>query len=129
VSNIVYDSSVLIALLKGERIDLPLPDIRWATMSAVNIAEVWTLLANSDAAGRAAAEEILKYLRAIAPFSEEQARLAGALWLEPGVKGLSLGDRSCLSLAILTGAEVYTADRAWARLNLPCVIHQIRGTK
>lgn len=73
MSNIVYDSSVVMALLKGERIDVPLPDIRWASMSAVNVAEIWTLLANSDAAGRAAAEEVLKYLRTIAPFNEGQA--------------------------------------------------------
>ena len=116
-------------MLKGERIDIALPDIRWATMSAVNIAEIWTILADADVPGRLAAEELLTFLRGVAPFTEEHARLTGALHLEPGVKGLSLGDRSCLALAILTGAEIYTADRTWARLNLPCEIHQIRGPK
>jgi ribonuclease VapC len=117
------------AILKGEPIDLPLPDIRWASMSAVNVAEVWTLLATSDPASQFAAEKLLNLLRRIAPFTEDQARLAGALQREPGVKGLSLGDRACLALAILTGAEVYTADHAWSRLNLPCTIHQIRKRK
>jgi ribonuclease VapC len=126
VSNVVYDTTIPIAILKAERLDIQPPDVRWATMSAVNVAEVWTLMATSDASARLAAEELLRHLRVIAPFTEEQARLAGALQAEPGVKGLSLGDRACLALAILTGAEVYTADWTWSRLKLPCVIHQVR---
>jgi PIN domain nuclease of toxin-antitoxin system len=40
--------------------------------------------------------------------------------------GLSLGDRACLALGIALGAEVYTAERVWAQLQLPCAVHLIR---
>ena len=40
--------------------------------------------------------------------------------------GLSLGDRACLALGIALDVEIYTADRLWAQLNLPCSIHLIR---
>ena len=126
VSNIVFDSSVLLALLQKERTDAPVPDLRWAVMSAVNVAEVWTKLSGYDEKASASGEYLLKLLRGIEPFTEEQARLTGELQVQPGVKGLSLGDRACLALAITVGAEVYTADRVWSRLELPCRIHLIR---
>ena len=126
MSNVVFDASVIFALLRGEPIAISLPDLRWATMSTVNIAEVWTKLAEGDDAARHAGSLLLELLREIVPFTEDHARLAGELQMQPGVRGVSLGDRACLALALSTGAEVYTADRIWARLKLPCSIHLIR---
>ena len=126
MSNIVFDSSVVLALLKGEEITLNLPDLRWATMSTVNVAEVWTKLSQGNETARSSGIYLIDSLRDVVPFTREQAQLAGELQMLPGVKGISLGDRACLSLAIATDAEVYTADRTWSRLNLPCVLHLIR---
>ena len=41
-------------------------------------------------------------------------------------KGLSLGDRACLALAVLEKAEVLTTDRIWAELDIGCDIQVIR---
>lgn len=117
---------MIFAILKNERIEMPLPDLRWATMSAVSVAEVWTKLTAGTDGSRQAGIKLLGFLREIAPFTADQARLAGELQMQPGVKGISLGDRACLALALSSGAEVYTADKIWARLKLPCAIHLIR---
>ncbi len=41
-------------------------------------------------------------------------------------RGLSLGDRACLALAMSTGATAVTADRSWADLGLAVSIEVIR---
>jgi len=40
--------------------------------------------------------------------------------------GLSLGDRCCLALAKELGADVYTAERKWAGLDLGVTVRVIR---
>ena len=40
--------------------------------------------------------------------------------------GLSLGDRSCLALAIALNAPVYTTEQSWRHLKLGVPIHVIR---
>lgn len=46
--------------------------------------------------------------------------------LDASAFGLSLGDRACLSLAVLRGLPVLTADRVWARLTVGIEVHCIR---
>lgn len=125
MSNVVFDTSAVLAILKGERIAMEqLPNIRWATLSAVNAAEVWTKLADLDEAAQQAGGLLMKLIRNIEPFTEAQARRAGEL--RKLGKDVSLGDRACLALAMELAAEVYTADRAWAEFNVGCRIHLIR---
>jgi PIN domain nuclease of toxin-antitoxin system len=62
----------------------------------------------------------------INPFDERQARIAGNLRPLTKHKGLSLGDRACLALAIQQKATVLTADRAWAEINVGVKIEVVR---
>ena len=54
------------------------------------------------------------------------AEMTGSLRAETRKSGLSLGDRACIALGVALGAEVYTSDRVWADLILPCTIKLIR---
>jgi ribonuclease VapC len=125
VANIVFDTSVVLALLQGEAItDLRLPHPRWASMSTVNVAEVWTLLEDKKDPTRASGMQMISLLRSIEPFDEAQARRAGEL--RRLGKNISLGDRACLALAMELGADVYTADHVWATFDIGLTIHLIR---
>jgi ribonuclease VapC len=62
----------------------------------------------------------------ILPFTIEQAELAASLWTTTKYRGLSLGDRSCLSLALTLNIPVITADKAWEGLSLPIPVQIIR---
>jgi PIN domain nuclease of toxin-antitoxin system len=63
---------------------------------------------------------------AVEPFTSEQARIAGDLITKTEKHGLSLGDRSCLALAITLKAPVYTTEQAWRNLKVGVPIHVIR---
>jgi PIN domain nuclease of toxin-antitoxin system len=54
------------------------------------------------------------------------ARRAGELRLSTRRLGLSIGDRACLALAERERLPAYTADRAWANLNLGIEVRLIR---
>ncbi|MBB5045850.1 PIN domain nuclease of toxin-antitoxin system [Rhodopseudomonas rhenobacensis] len=95
-------------------------------VSAVNLAEVRTRL--WDKAGSASAIDgmLAGIEMSIVAFDEKQARLSAELRPATRALGLSLGDRACLALAMQTGAVAYTADRAWAKIDLPIEVRVIR---
>jgi PIN domain nuclease of toxin-antitoxin system len=62
----------------------------------------------------------------IVPFTAEQAEAAAVLWPKTRNHGLSLADRACLALALERKAPVFTADRAWAELDLGLNIRVVR---
>lgn len=109
----VFDSSALLALLKGEP----------------GGEQVREMIAEGDVCGAANWSEVAQKVRAagadwslhrailgtlgidVEPVGEADAVRAAAMW-QPGV-GLSLADRLCLALAERIGEPVVTADRAW----------------
>jgi PIN domain nuclease of toxin-antitoxin system len=127
VSESVLDSSVLIAVLRNERLDNDVIDVvDGAVISAANFAEVWTRIHDLGLTNDPRAQAIFTLLARVEPFTESQARLAADLRPATKSAGLSLGDRACLALALEIGGEVYTADRQWSNISVGCPIHLIR---
>ncbi len=56
------------------------------------------------------------------PFSESQAAAAAAFRDQTRRCGLSLGDRTCLALAIEFALPVVTADRAWSQIDVSVAV-------
>jgi ribonuclease VapC len=103
---------------------LALLDGAW--LSSVKLAEVLAKLDDLKMDSLPRVEELLSLLAGVHPFTERQARIAASLRTSTRAAGLSLGDRACIALAIELDADVYTADRAWANVKLPCRVHLIR---
>ena len=127
-NKVVLDASALLALLNGEKgADAVKQVLKASVMSTVNLAEVLTVIQRLGIPTEEAAEDIMAMVKEILPFNAAHAELAAHLNLKTQSKGLSLGDRACLALAIDQGLAVFTADKAWKNLELDeAEIHLIR---
>jgi ribonuclease VapC len=124
---IVLDASALLAFLFREAgQDRVAEEVDHSCLSTVNLCEVL---------GRFARDghdpvEVLKRIREtsieIVPFDSDQAALAAALALALHKRGLSLGDRACLALAVSRNIPALTADRAWIDLDIGVEVRLIR---
>lgn len=122
---VVLDASALIAFLRGERGGEPVePLLPEAVISAVNWSEILQVLAEFDVSHEQV-RAALPMVEVVA-FSEPQAAVTADLRERTRSFGLSFADRACLSLAMLRDGVVYTADRAWADLDLGVEIRLIR---
>jgi len=112
MNEFVFDASAILAILQNERGAETLTDeIRKnAVVSAVNLAEVQSKLVKKGHDPEEAWEDALSTMTLVEPFTGEQARIAGDLITTTEKYGLSLGDRSCLALAIALKAPVYTTE-------------------
>ena len=84
-----------------------------AVMSTVNLAETVTKLVERGMPRLDARAALFELKIEFAPFTESQATLCGELRPATRSRGLSLGDRACLALAIERGLPAMTADAAW----------------
>jgi len=128
MNEVVFDASVMLALLQNEPGAEKLTNeiLENAVASAVNLAEVQSKLVKKGHPPEEAWEDALSPVTAVEPLTSEQAKIAGDLIAKTEKYGLSLGDRSCLALAIALQAPVYTAEQAWKNLKLGIPIHVIR---
>jgi PIN domain nuclease of toxin-antitoxin system len=128
MNEVVLDASAILAYLQEERgtENLTKEILDHAVVSTVNLAEVQSKLVKKGHDPEEAWEEILSLVKAEEPFTSEQARIAGDLITATERFGLSLGDRSCLALAIALKAPVYTTEQAWKNLKVGIPIHVIR---
>ncbi|MBE9044301.1 type II toxin-antitoxin system VapC family toxin [Pleurocapsales cyanobacterium LEGE 10410] len=127
MSAVVFDSSVLIAILRqepgsevGER------SLNEALISTVNLAEVATYLARNSVPPEKINEALATFPIEVIPFDKDQGVLTGCLYPACKSLGLSLGDRACLALAKSRELPVLTADRVWLELKLDITVKSIR---
>jgi PIN domain nuclease of toxin-antitoxin system len=128
MNEFVLDASAMLAYIQEERgaDNLTKEILDHAVASTVNLAEVQSKLVKKGHDPEDAWEEILSLVIAEEPFTSEQARIAGDLITTTEKYGLSLGDRSCLALAIALKAPVYTTEQLWRNLKVGIPIHVIR---
>lgn len=110
----VFDASALLAVLLGEAgseaVEQHLAE--GGRVSAANWSEVAQKVTTKTAVWPTARELLLSFGLLIEPVTEQDAEAAAAIWTS--ARQLSLADRLCLALGDRLGAEVLTADRAWA---------------
>ncbi|WP_157015132.1 type II toxin-antitoxin system VapC family toxin [Mesorhizobium xinjiangense] len=124
---IVLDSSVVLAFLfKEAGAEKAREYFRDAFVSSVNVTEIVAKQIDKGLSPEMAALRCDGLSLGVKAFDLELARLAGKLRAGTRHKGLSLGDRACLALAIRENATALTADRKWADLNVGCKIELIR---
>jgi ribonuclease VapC len=125
---VILDASALLTHILREpgRDVLTRSILKVAAISAVNLAEVQSKLVRSGYDPEIAWSDATSLVRAVEPYTAEQAKIAGTLIRQTHGQGLSLGDRSCLALAMVLNAPVYTTDQIWRNLNVGIPIHIIR---
>jgi ribonuclease VapC len=128
MNEVVFDASVMLAMIHHERGSENVSDELFdrSVASTVNLAEVQSKLVKRGYDPGEAWEDTLSAIRLVVPFTLDHARTAGDLISRTEKLGLSLGDRSCLALAISLGAPVYTAEQIWRDLKVGVPIHVIR---
>jgi len=117
---IVLDASAILALILKERGAeiLTRQILAHSVASAVNLAEVQTRLVRGGYAPEMAWRDAMDAISVVEPYTAEQAKIAGMLVAKTRVRGLSLGDRSCLALALVLKAPVYTTEQIWRGLQI-----------
>jgi PIN domain nuclease of toxin-antitoxin system len=128
MNEVVFDASVMLALLQHERGEEKLTAelLARSVVSSVNLAEVQSKLVKKGGDPNVAWRDALSSVSTVQPFTGEHARIAGDLIAITEKLGLSLGDRACLALAIALKAPVYTTEQLWRGLKLGVPIHVIR---
>lgn len=128
MNEVVFDASAMLALLHHERGEEKLTGdiLERSVASTVNLAEVQSKLVKKGGAPDESWEDALSSVDSVEPFTPEHAKIAGSLIAKTEKYGLSLGDRSCLALAIALNAPVYTTEQAWKNLKVGVPIHVIR---
>ncbi len=123
MSAIVFDSSVVIAILKQEQgFELAESSLSDALISTVNLSEVATYLARNSVPSDTIQEVLASFPIQVIPFEESLAIQTGCLYSSCKHLGLSLGDRACLALAVSRKLPVLTADTVWSKLDLDALI-------
>ena len=127
MSAIVFDSSVVISILKQERgFESAESSLSDALISTVNMSEVATYLVKNSVPSDTIQEVLASFPIQVVPFDESLALQTGCLYSSCKHLGLSLGDRACLALAISRKLPVLTADLVWSKLDLGIPIQVLR---
>ncbi len=127
MTEVVIDASAVLADLRGEPGAAQAREaLEAAFISTVNYSEVIAKLIEFGLPPLAAEEvaEQIGYVVVVA--DQAHGGRAGQLHAKTRGKGVSLGDRFCLSLAQAMALPVVTADRRWKDLDLGVEVILIR---
>ena len=123
----VLDASAIIAMILSEPGWEAVAVVQsQAAASTVNISEVVAKLCDRGADDDTAREAVARLHLEVIDFDLGQAMQAGSLRRATRARGLSLGERACLALALARHGRVLTTDRAWTGLDLGVEIEVIR---
>ena len=124
---IILDASALIALIYEEKgMDVVEKHLPHAEISAVNWSEVICYMIRQGLNPSEVTKLLTDLSLPIIDFTETQAVSAAVLIEKTSSKGLSFGDRACLSLAMQKNCLALTADKVWGTLKLDINIELIR---
>lgn len=127
MSKYVLDASALLALLNEERgkdrVEAAVAD---SVISAVNYCETLGKLIDGGMTDTDAREAVELLNLQVIDFDAGLAQIAAALRPKTKMLGLSLGDRSCLALALVRNDVAITAERAWSKVRIGVKIEVIR---
>ena len=114
----MLDASALLALIFTERGAQAVAEHldADATISAVNWSEVVQKFAFRGKDPEQLGEWVLALWPQVEPFDRTSADAAAAMYPRTTEFGISLGDRACLTLAMLRKVPALTADQTWARI-------------
>jgi PIN domain nuclease of toxin-antitoxin system len=119
---IVLDASVMIMSLLRERgheaVELLL-ETQPCAVSIVNLSEVHERLIREGASNAESRQVIHDIEFHTLVVDRPVAELAAILRSQTRDHGLGIADRICIATGMLNDAPIYTADRAWAQLDLP----------
>ena len=124
----VLDASAVLALIHDEPgADEVAEALNGSLLCTVNLAEVVGRLLDVDVDAGRLRDLLTAAGVTLEPLSADDAELAGAMRSLVGGRHLSFGDRCCLAVAVrAVPAEVLTADRGWAELDLPIRVRVLR---
>lgn len=124
---VVLDTSAVLALIYREAgADTVAAIADRAALSAVNLAEVLTKMAERGVSPVTAFGSLMELGLTVIPLSPDHAMGAAELRDQTRHAGLSVGDRCCLALARSLGLPALTADRPWARIEVGVEVRLIR---
>ena len=120
MASIVFDASAILALLRDEPgADVVAQYIGDGLISAVNFQEVIKGLLRREVPIDAALAMLDALHFDVRPHGRDDAIAAAKLYPATKEFGSGLGDRTCMALAIAEGLPVLTADREWAKIEIP----------
>lgn len=121
---ILLDASCVLAWLfdetGAEQIE---PVLTTSYITSANMAEVITKVERLTGQGHGCADDLVEAGLTVIPVGWQELAAVADIRKQEGAlpKGmeLSLGDTLCIAVGLTNEMEVWTADRAWAKLELP----------
>jgi PIN domain nuclease of toxin-antitoxin system len=123
---VLHASALLTFLFREAGEDRVAEVVDGSCISAVNLCEVLGRFASDGHDPVEVLNRIQETSIEIVPFDSDQAALAAGLAPALRPRGLSLGDRACLALAVSRAVPALTADRAWIDLDVGVEVRLIR---